>query len=241
MKLETHVHTKYSKDSLLCFWPLYLKCLVLKIEYIAITEHNNVYGGIEFRKFCEKHGNKVHVIVGEEILTNAGEIIGLYLKENIEHGLSPKETINEILKQGGIVYVPHPFDTNRQRTVLLEKEIEKNREYIDCIEIHNGRNMSSIYDIEQKKIAIKYGITAVIGSDAHTWIEIGRNYMKVDKAPITPGDFKNVVLKAEFKSKRSNMIVHQITKIVKIIKLIRMGNISELYRIIIRKLEKSKH
>ena len=81
MKLELHVHTKYSKDSFLCFWPLYLKCRIRRIRCIAITEHNNINGGVQFKKFCEKRKGKIQVIIGEEIFTNEGEIIGLFLKK----------------------------------------------------------------------------------------------------------------------------------------------------------------
>ena len=73
MRIETHVHTRYSKDSVQCFWPLYLKCRSKKIDVIAITEHNNIEGGQAFQKFCCKRGSKLQVIVGEEIFTDSGE------------------------------------------------------------------------------------------------------------------------------------------------------------------------
>ena len=65
MKLEMHVHTKYSKDSMLCFFPLYIKCRIKSINVIAITEHNNIEGAIKFQEFCRKMGNKINVIIGE--------------------------------------------------------------------------------------------------------------------------------------------------------------------------------
>ena len=108
MRIELHCHTKYSCDSLLCFLPLYLRCLWKKIDYIAITEHNNLRGAVAFEQFCKDKGNRVHVIRGEEILTTEGEIIGLYLQNEIAKGLTPEETINQIQQQNGIVYIPHP-------------------------------------------------------------------------------------------------------------------------------------
>lgn len=84
-KLEMHVHTKYSKDSLLPFWVLYLKCRICGIDYIAITEHNNIDGAKEFERYCERYGSKISVIIGEEIFTSEGEIIGLFLREELNH------------------------------------------------------------------------------------------------------------------------------------------------------------
>ena len=83
IRLETHCHTKYSKDSMLPFSLLYLKCRLCHINWIAVTEHNNIQGAIEFKKYCEKKKSKLHVIIGEEIMTFDGEVIGLFLKEEI--------------------------------------------------------------------------------------------------------------------------------------------------------------
>ena len=236
MRIETHVHTKYSKDSLQCFWSLYLKCRFKKIDVIAITEHNNIDGGVAFKKFCEKHGNKIKVIVGEEIFTDSGEIIGLFLKENIEPGLSVKETIDEIKKQDGVVYVPHPYDLKRYKTVLKEEYIAEFKNTIDCIEVHNGRNVSTEYDVKQKEIAEKYGIKPVIGSDAHTTMEIGRNYMECDVESVgralTAEYFKSCIPEFQFHFSECLMIAHKITIGAKLLKLLRKGEFHELYRVV---------
>lgn len=243
MRIETHVHTKYSKDSLQCFWPLYLKCRLKKIDVIAITEHNNIDGGVAFKKFCEKHGNKIKVIVGEEIFTDSGEIIGLFLKENIEPRLTVRETIYEIKKQGGVVYVPHPYDLKRYKTVLKEEYIAEFKDTIDCIEVHNGRNVSTEYDVKQKEIAEKYGINPVIGSDAHTTMEIGRNYMecdvKYDDYTLTAEYFKSCIPEFQFHSSECLMIAHKITIGAKFLKLLRKGEFHELYRVIAKRIKKN--
>lgn len=239
MKLELHVHTRYSKDSLLCFWPLYFKCLILKINGIAITEHNNIEGAVKFSEFCKKHGSKVQVIVGEEIFTDSGEIIGLYLKEKIDPDLSPEMTICEIKRQGGIVYIPHPYDQKRQKTVLREYAIQKNKDQIDCIEVHNGRNISEKYDTEQQKIADKYHLTHIVGSDAHTWIEIGRNYIDVSEIPSNAEEFRKIIKNIKIKTSPCITYAHTITKFAKTVKLLKRGKWNELYRNIIRKIKKN--
>lgn len=238
MRIETHVHTKYSKDSLQCFWPLYFKCRLKGIDAIAVTEHNNIDGGLAFQKFCQKRGNKVHVIVGEEIFTGSGEVIGLFLKENIPPGLSVGETITEIKRQGGLVYVPHPYDLKRKKTVLQEKYIAEFKDSIDCIEVHNGRNISPDYAIKQKEIADRYGIKPVIGSDAHTTMEIGRNYMECDQAILTKEDFLSCIPCFKFHACECIHLAHKITVIAKITKMVLKGNFYELYQHYIRRIKK---
>ena len=232
IRLETHCHTKYSKDSMLPFSLLYLKCRLCHISWIAVTEHNNIQGAIEFKKYCEKKKSKVHVIIGEEIMTFDGEVIGLFLKEEIPAGLSCDETITRIQKQGGIVYVPHPYDEKRAKTVLKEECIKKNAFRIDCIECYNGRNISDTYEIKQTEIADKYNLDSVVGSDAHTVWEIGRNYMMVNCIPDSPETFKQAIKCATFHKKKCLKFSHKITKLVKLLRMLKKGNFNEIYRVI---------
>ena len=119
-----HIHTKYSHDSLLCFIPLYIKLKICKIDCVAVTEHNNILGALKFKEFCKKNNLNISVIVGEEIMTESGEIIGLFLSRNIPKGLSAEDTIRQIREQDGIVYIPHPYDEKRNKTVLDESVID---------------------------------------------------------------------------------------------------------------------
>ena len=234
-KLETHVHTKYSHDSIMPFWLLYLKCRVLGINYIAITEHNNLIGANKFREYCRKRGNKINVIIGEEIMTTEGEIIGLFLKNEIVAGLPPDITIKRILEQKGIVYIPHPYDLKRWKTVLKEYVIEQNKNDIHCIEIHNGRNISTEYDEEQGKIAEKYQILPVIGSDAHTIFEIGRNYMISKTEPNNPQNFLIAIQEKKIVINKCLKYSHWLTKIDRVIKFVIRRDFNGLYRTINKK------
>ena len=235
-RLEVHVHTKYSHDSLLPFWLLYLLCRVRGITHIAITEHNNIKGGIAFRNYCKVKGSKLHVIVGEEVMTTQGEIIGLFISKEIKAGLTPEKTIDEIISQNGIVYIPHPYDLKRCRTVLAEQAIAKNVNKIHCVESHNGRNISPTYDDMQKFIANKYGLTKVIGSDAHTCFEVGRNYMEVTIPPESAKAFLQAIGNPIFHKKEYLKFAHTITKFVRIVRFIQRGDIHGLYRAINKKL-----
>lgn len=238
IRLETHCHTKYSKDSMLPFSLLYLKCRLCHIDWIAITEHNNILGALEFKRYCDKRKKSINVIIGEEIMTSQGEIIGLFLNEEIKSGLSCDETIDLIKKQNGIVYVPHPYDEKRSKTVLEEECIKNNAYRIDCIECYNGRNISESYGFKQNDIADKYGLTKVIGSDAHTIWEISRNYMAVDCIPDNPEHFKKAIENPYFHKKKCLKFSHNITKLVKLLKMITKGNFNEIYRIVNKRIGK---
>ena len=240
MKLVCHVHTKFSHDSMLPFWLLYSCCLYHGITHITITEHNNIDGAIAFKKYCEKKGNKVYVILGEEIMTTHGEIIGLFLNNNIKAGLSPKETIFEIKKQGGIVYIPHPYDEKRYKTVLDECYIQEFKDSIDCIEVHNGRNIDIKYDKKQNEIADKYNLRKVIGGDIHTWIEIGKDYIESDINPETPTKFIKAIEQSHFICSPVVPIAHKFTVIDRLLSFIQRRDFNGLYRTIVTRLKKNK-
>ena len=108
IRAEFHTHTRYSKDSILNKFFILLMCKIKKIKLIAITDHNEVKGAIKYQKFLNKFN--IDVIVGEEVMTDSGEIIGLFLKEKIQPLQSVDQTIQQIKKQNGIIYLPHPYD-----------------------------------------------------------------------------------------------------------------------------------
>ncbi|MCM1523207.1 MAG: hypothetical protein NC120_02005 [Ruminococcus sp.] len=119
MKTELHVHTRYSHDSILCISLIGLMCRLRHIDCVAVCDHNTAAGGIAAKKILPRFG--VKVIAGEEIFTDSGEIIGLFLKRDIPAGLSAEDTVREIKKQGGLVYIPHPYDEKRYKTVLKKR------------------------------------------------------------------------------------------------------------------------
>ena len=166
MRTEFHVHTCASEDSFLT-WPFILLAAKARhIDRIAITDHNELINALKYRKFLGRFG--IDVIPGEEVFSKDGEIIGLYLYKKIAPGLSAKETVEKIREQGGIVYVPHPYDAKREKTVLKKEALDAIASDVDLIEAHNGRNISGSYTVKQRHIAEEYGITKVVGSDAHT-------------------------------------------------------------------------
>lgn len=238
IRLEMHTHTKYSHDSNLNKWFYLMMLKIRKINTIAITDHNEIAGALEFRDFLKKYN--INVIVGEEVFTNKGEIIGLFLKTKIEPGKSTRETMIEIKEQGGIVYIPHPYDEKRYKTVIPEEEIKNNIDLIDIIEVHNGRNIRPYFSERQLLIGNRYPNTyKLIGSDAHTFIELGRNYNIVEKFYNKEEFIKNI-RDVQHVKRECIQISHQITKYVRVMKLLRKGHINELYRIINKKFGRRK-
>lgn len=235
IKAEFHTHTFYSYDSLLNKYAYLFMLKLRNIKVIAVTDHNTTKGAFYLKPFLNKFG--IDVIVGEEIFTSHGEIIGLFLTEDIKPGLSPEETIEKIKSQNGLVYIPHPYDEKRYKTVLQETYIEKFKESIDLIEIHNGRNTKENYSIKQKEMANKYNITNIVGSDAHTFFELGRNYVLINKFN-NKEEFLQNIKTAKFIQKKSLSCSHHVTKFVKLFKLLKKGKINEIYRIFKRKITK---
>jgi len=173
MRVDLHVHTSYSKDSLTPLEAIIEACLRRGIEKVAITDHNTISGAIELSKTVPGL-----VIVGEEIDTSKGEIIGLFLEEEIPRGLSPEEAIGRIREQEGLVYIPHPLDWFR-RSALGRKELSDFIEEIDIIEVFNSRIFFPWNNWRAEKIAKEMGLLCGAGSDAHTAYEVGRAYVEI--------------------------------------------------------------
>ena len=131
---------------------------------IAVTDHNVLGGALEAVE--RARGRKLIVIPGEEIKTDGqGEVIGLFIEEKIPRGLSLQETVAEIKRQGGIVYVPHPFD--RMHSVPDYEHLLTILDDVDAIEVFNPRVAIGAFNEEAVRFAAKYRILAGAGSDSH--------------------------------------------------------------------------
>jgi len=118
-------------------------------------------------------------IIGEEVLTSCGEIIGLFLTEEIPRRLSPEETVARIKAQGGLVCIPHPFDRFRPHSRLRRNALEKIMPDIDLIEVFNSRTFLSGDSARALQFAQSHGLPGTVGSDAHVIREIGRSFMEL--------------------------------------------------------------
>ncbi|HXN36751.1 MAG TPA: PHP-associated domain-containing protein, partial [Solirubrobacteraceae bacterium] len=131
---------------------------------IAVTDHNEISGALEAQEKAAEFG--VKVIVGEEVKTaGQGEVIGLFIEEKIPRGLSMAETVAEIKRQGGLVYVPHPFD--RMHSVPDYENLLTILDEVDAIEVFNPRVAIGAFNEEAERFAAKYRLVAGAGSDSH--------------------------------------------------------------------------
>lgn len=165
---DLHMHTNHSSDCATTPEELLAACQESGLKAIAITDHNTITGALEVARLAPED---IHVIVGEEIKTREGEIIGLYLNAEIPRGLSAEDTIEEIRKQGGLVYVPHPFDP-LHLTPTYEL-LARNAADIDIIEVYNPRITFTSFNEKAKRLARKYDIPGGAGSDCHVVQGVG--------------------------------------------------------------------
>ncbi len=181
-KIDLHTHSSASPDGGITI-DQYRKALSSQLlDFVAVTDHNSIDFALHLR---DALGHQV--IVGEEILTESGEIIGLFLSEVIAPNQSLKATIHAIKRQGGLVYIPHPFETVRQG--LHPKDLDACISDIDIFEVVNGRAFLQNRSQQAAVYAKLNRIPGVASSDAHGFMGLGRTYTTVLK----PIDQTNLV------------------------------------------------
>jgi hypothetical protein len=166
--VDLHMHTDHSHD---CATPVEVLLSTARergLGAIAVTDHNEISGALD----AAAKADGVKVIVAEEVKTaHQGEVIGLFLSEKIPRGLSLEETIGEIKRQGGLVYVPHPFD--RLHAVPDYEHLLPVLADVDAIEVFNPRVAFKPFNEEAARFAAKYRIVAGAGSDSHVAVGLG--------------------------------------------------------------------
>jgi predicted metal-dependent phosphoesterase TrpH len=157
------MHTDHSYDCATPVEVLLAQARSRGLGAIAITDHNEISGALDARA---KAPAELTVIVAEEVKTaDQGEVIGLFIEDKITRGMTLQETIGEIKRQGGLVYVPHPFD--RMHSVPDYEHLLDVIDDVDAIEVFNPRVAISEFNEEAVRFAAKYRIPAGAGSDAH--------------------------------------------------------------------------
>lgn len=175
-KVDLHTHSQASPDGGLTRED-YRKMLVSgKLNFVAVTDHNT----IEFaQELHDSLGDQI--IVGEEITAAEGELIGLYLKKKIPAGLTVVEAAKAIRAQGGLVYVPHPFETVRKGVPLaiLDEIVQE----IAIVETRNGRAVFQNRSEDAIAWAKKHGVPGAASSDSHGRHGWGRTFSCIAEAP----------------------------------------------------------
>ena len=175
MKLDLHIHSKYSFDSILEPKRIVKTALSRGINVIAVTDHNTIKGALKTRFYRNRD---LIVIIGSEIKTNFGDIIGLFLTEEVV-SRDFFAVADEIKEQGGLIVLPHPY----RKRETISKELLTN---VNLIEILNARS-SKKENAGAKELAKRSGKIGVAGSDAHFSFEIGR-VQTIASEPIENGE-----------------------------------------------------
>jgi predicted metal-dependent phosphoesterase TrpH/glycosyltransferase involved in cell wall biosynthesis len=211
IEVDLHMHTDHSPD---CATPVDVLLSTARergLGAIAVTDHNEVSGAYEARELAERDGGP-KVIVAEEVKTaEQGEVIGLFIEEKIPRGLTMAETIAQIKGQGGLVYVPHPFD--RLHSVPDYEHLIDIVGDIDILEVFNPRVALTAFNDEAERFAAKYRIVPGAGSDSHVAQGLGSVRIRMHDFD-GPEEFLESMRDADITRKHRNLIYVQALKLV---------------------------
>ena len=201
IRADLHVHTCYSGDCSTPLEEIVNHCLKIGINCLAIADHNTIAGALKLREIAP-----FRIIIAEEIRTSIGELMGLFLSEEVPRGFSAEETIAQVKSQGGLVGIPHPFGRSplQNSSKLLTEEILSQ---VDIIEVFNSRSPFLVSSARARELTLKHGLAASAGSDAHTSGEIGRSYVEMPEFN-SANDFLVSLSQGRIIGRRSSPLVH---------------------------------
>jgi hypothetical protein len=176
LTIELHSHTYVSEDCLMRPAGIVRACRQRGIDRLAVTDHNTVRGALELRALAPEL-----IIVGEEIMTTQGELLGYFLSEEVPAGLSPTETIQRLRAQGAAISVSHPFDRLRHGAWQLA-DLSAILPWVDAIEVFNSRCIYADDNARALAFADEHGTLGTVGSDAHSQRELGRAVLRLARA-----------------------------------------------------------
>ncbi len=169
-KVETHCHTHASPDGLHSPAEVVAAARRRGLDKLIVTDHNTLAGALE-----AYHLAPDLVIVGEEVLTQAGELLAFYVREEVPAGLPPQEALARLRAQGAVISVAHPFDRWRQGH-WSPRALADLRPWVDAIEVFNARILWPGANRQAQRLAQRWGLPGTAGSDAHSAWEVGRAF-----------------------------------------------------------------
>lgn len=178
VRVDLHTHTMFSGDSTTTLDEIVESVVESGIDVLCVTDHNALEGAVRLQRMLEDAG-VCRVVVGEEVKTHTGEIIGLFLTERIPFGETAVKTCELIREQGGLVYVPHPFDPMRRNITENSLDDITERGLVDAIEVHNSKTSLQSLNAKAKQYAAHRGIAMGSGSDAHVPHALGSAYVEM--------------------------------------------------------------
>jgi hypothetical protein len=176
MRLDLHVHTKYSADTINPPWLIMKMIRKRRLDGLAVTDHNTTRGWRSMQEAARKQG--LQLILGEEIKTYLGvyqgEVLGLFLNEHVKKG-EPTEVMDHVRQQDGIVVISHPFDRKKGF-----RGPDSYTGKIDAMECFNARVFSRATNERAENFARRKGLGMTGGSDAHMCLEVGLAWTEAD-------------------------------------------------------------
>ena len=177
------------------------RCLQIGINCIAVTDHGEISGALQAQESAP-----FPVIVGEEVLTPHGEVMGLFLQEKITSPIPLEEAVAQIKAQGGLVCIPHPFDPLRLSR-LKDKARQAILSQVDMVEVYNARSILPIDSIRARRLIRNNGLLPSAGSDAHTQGEIGNAYIEIPEFD-DRDSFLRALTQGKVHGRRTSPLVH---------------------------------
>jgi predicted metal-dependent phosphoesterase TrpH len=174
VRVDCHLHTVTSGDSVLTLDQLAERASEAGLDVVCVTDHNVTSAAVA----AAERDLGVRVIVGEEIRTSRGDVIGLFLTERIPYVLPLPEVISRIRAQGGLVYVPHPFDPARSSLGPALPGMCTDGA-VDIIEVFNAKIADQAQNDRAARIAGKFALPGGAGSDAHDATGVGAAYLEM--------------------------------------------------------------
>jgi predicted metal-dependent phosphoesterase TrpH len=211
---DFHIHTRFSRDSILTEEKFIEKAIERGLTHVCVTNHNNVEGAIAVRDKVAELGlaDQLTVILGEEVSTADGEVVGVFLTKTIPRGLSANETADEIHRQGGLVSIPHPFDPFRGSHIKegpLRNLAETGK--IDMIEVFNCRITFQRHNQEAAEFAKRHGIPGIAASDSHSSFEVAMAFNAMP-AFDSAEELKGSLADNDWHASRSSVFIHMTTR-----------------------------
>ena len=217
VRVDLHVHTKHSHDSAAPVESVLHRCQDRGLGLVAVTDHDNIRGGLEARE----RAAGFPVIVGEEIKSAQGDIIGLFLEDAVPPRLSALETAKRVKDQGGLVGVPHPFDRIRP-TAMKRQALLEILPWVDFLEGFNAHTVLSRDNKKGVDFAVEHSLPVVACSDSHSAFELGRTYTEVpgDQLDGTPEGLLRAIGSGSCVGRRPNPLLMMAPGFAKVRKLL---------------------
>ena len=211
--IDLHCHTSASFDSLADPLAVVRAAVTRGLTHIAITDHDKIDGALRARDGAPEG---LTVIVGEEIKTDSGDLIAVFLERAVAPGRSVAETIADVREQGGLVGVPHPFD--RLRGSMGKNEaLEAMAGLVDWVEAYNARVLGGAGNEQAALFAREHGLPGVAVSDAHSTLEVGVAYTALTGDPSTAEGLRAALPSAELVMGRATYFARLVTPVAKVL------------------------